>query len=374
MTIGAESANFCANSRMPRQITLKITRRADGRWCKRIDGHYLTWNSEAEARAAVLDIVRGRARGVAVTAHAIPPDPSLADIANAFRDARMSAVKPRTWRDYEAAIDSFLRLAGKWRRANELAPADFAAVRKAWADEVGPCRLDNRVQPIRTMFRWACETARLIDKLPWYGDSFDKSTAADKRKVRREHVAEHGERVFTKPELRKLLAKVNGPLRAFVLLGLNCGMYSVDVADLRAVDLKRVGRNTLIDNDRAKTGVRRKAVLWPDTLAAMKRCRRDDEGRFVTLHGNPWVHGKTNSIAQAMYRLLKRLGIHRQGVGFGSLRHTHVSAVGDHPDLNAARLVRGHQFVGIEEHYDFPNVKRIKAVTDLARRRLLTTS
>jgi integrase len=360
---------------MPRKLTLTVTHRGDGRVCKRIDGEYVTWPDEETARAELVELIRRRSAGVATgTVPALPADPPLRDIANAFRASRKPQVAPGTWDDYETAIDQFLASVGKYRRVADLAPGDFAAVRGKWAAKLGPWKLDNRVQCVRTMFNWAHLTARLTDRLPWYGESFSKTSAAEKRRVRREHAAEHGERKFTPAELKKILASATGPLRAFVLLALNCGMYAADIAQLRHHDLRREGRHLVIDDDRGKTGIVRRAILWPETVKAIEGLRRGEDLLFVTAHGNPWVNGETDSIGLLFRRLLDELGVKRAGVGFGSLKHTHVSAVGGHPDLNAARLVRGHKFSGIEAHYDFPDLKRIKAVTDLARKRLLTNA
>ncbi len=357
-----------------RRITLHLTKRTDGRFAKRIDGEYLIWPDEETARAAVIELARRREMGVAdTTVPATPTDPPLRIIANLFRAARKPHVQPGTWSDYETAIDQFLASVGKYRTSSALRPDDFRLARERWEKSLGPWKLDNRIQSVRTMFRWACNVARLIEREPWYGDAFRKTAAADKRRVRREHVSAHGERVFSRGELQKILNNATGPLRAFILLGLNGGMYAADIAQLRPADLRKEKSRHLIDNDRIKTGVRRKFILWPETLKAMEVCRRGEETLFVTAHGNPWVNGETNSIGLLFGRLLKDLGIKRAGVNFGALRHTHVSAVSTQPDINAARLVRGHKFSGIEAHYDFPDIKRIQAITNLARLKLVTS-
>jgi integrase len=357
-----------------RKLTLRLTKRADGRVAKRIDGKYFTWASEDEAREFLLDLIKRRDKGLApLTESIIPTDPPLRKIADAFRVQRKDRVKKKTWYDYDQAIVSFLSIVGRHRHVSDLRPADFTKVRERWAGRYGPWKLDVRVQAIRTMFRWAARTARLIEAEPWYGESFGKTTAADKRRVKREKVAQHGERVFSKPELQAILRAAKGPLHTFVLLGLNGGMYAADIAALRPSDLRREGRCDLIDTDREKTGVRRKLVLWPESVKGIAKHRaRFGELLFVTVHDNPWVTDRANSIGMLFDRLLRAKKIHRAGVGFGALRHTHVSAVGDHPDLNAARLVRGHAVREIESHYDVPSIERIKAVTDLARRRLLS--
>jgi integrase len=368
------SANFRANSM--RKLTLSITKRSDGRVCKRIDGVYVTWPDEATARGELVEMIRRRAEGAEFRGgRTVALDPPLKTIANLYRAAKRSTVKPSTWDDYDEAIKSFLGHVGRFRRVSELRPDDFARVRDAWSRTLGVWRIDNRVQAIRTMLKWAKDVARLISADPWYADRFSKTTAGEKRRSKRERIAARGERVFTADEIKTILANVTGPLRTFVLLGLNCGMYPADIAQIRKTDLKRVDGCWIIDNDREKTGVIRKPVLWPETVKAIEatRDRSESELLFLTVFGKPWVRDDINSITMLFTDLLATLNIKRDGVNFGAFKHTHVSAVGDHHDLNAARLVRGHKFAGIEEHYDFPNLKRLKAVTDLARRRLLSS-
>jgi hypothetical protein len=359
-----------------RKLTLTVTHRKDGRVCKRIDGQLVYWPDEETALAELQELRRRRMAGEhGRQPTALLTDAPLRTIGNLYRAAKRPTVKPETWDDYEEAIDDFFRRVGKFKIPSDLRPDDFAAVRAAWEREVGPWRIDNRVQAVRTMFRWAHRTARLIKSEPWYGDAFNKTTAGEKRQARREREARHGERIFTPDELRKILRAVREPLRTFTLLALNGGMYAADIAQIWKVDLKRVGTLWLIDNDREKTSVRRKCPLWPETVKAIDRTRdrTDNPLLFLTWHGNPWVRDGINSIVMLYTDFLGGLGIKRGGVNFGAFKHTHVSAVGDHPDHNAAKLVRGHKFSGIAQHYDFPSIKRLKSVTDLARKRLLTS-
>jgi integrase len=267
---------------------------------------------------------------------------------------------------------------------------------------MGPWALDRNVQAVRTMFRWSVDVARLMDRAPWYGDQFGKSTEGEKRESAREKQRVRGDRRFTVEELAVILKESAAPLKAMILLGLNGGMYATDIARLRRSDLKIEGRLMVVDFDRTKTGgVWWKFPLWPETRKAIDealslgRKPRDDAHAdlvFLTARGNPWhretvrnneagmIDGvsETHGIGQELDKILdkdRRRGrktwkLRRAGVGFGSLRHTHVSAVGDHADIHAARRVRGHKHSGIEKHYDVISIDRLKAVTDLVRRRV----
>jgi integrase len=363
---------------MGRQITSKITRKTDGRWCKRVDGQLYYWNDEQTARNAVIEWMRSRAAGGngIPTVPVTPTDPLLRDIANLFyAHLKDRGIRPKTLADYKRSIDGFLAHAGKLRTAASLAPADFAKVRADWTTTLGPWKLSTRVQCIRTMFRWAEIKARLIARQPWYGDAFPQASKAEKMRVKRDRERDGRERKFSMSEVRAILANAKRPLRTFVLLALNGGMYAADIAALAPGDVKAEGRNMVIDTFREKTSVRQKFVLWPETWAAIQKTRSQVSAShlFTTIFGNPWVQGNTDSIGQRFRKLLKDLGIHRQDVGFGSFRHTHISAVGSNPDAGARHYVRGHLIRGIEGTYDTPDIQRLKSVTDLARQRFLLT-
>lgn len=101
---------------------------------------------------------------------------------------------------------------------------------------------------------------------------------------------------------------------------------------------------------------------------------------FLTVTRRPYVRehangegggGNIDTVALEFGKVLNALGIKWKGVNFGALRHTHVTAVGDHHDRNAARRVRGHKLEGIEAYYDKLTPARLKSVTEHARRRLL---
>jgi hypothetical protein len=169
-------ANFRANcSPMPRKLTLTVTPRPTAASCKRIDGEYVTWPDEETARAELVELIRRRSAGVAAARSGHARRSAAADIANAFRADRKKRSAARhvgRLRDRDRPVP---RRVGKYRRVADLRPDDFAAVRAKWAAKLGPWKLDNRVQCVRTMFRWAHRTGRLIDREPWYGDAFSKT-------------------------------------------------------------------------------------------------------------------------------------------------------------------------------------------------------
>lgn len=218
--------------------------------------------------------------------------------------------------------------------------------------------------------------------------------------------------MFSPLELGVIVQAATGQIRAMILLALNGGMYAADVAAIRASDLVKEGGGWVLDFDRAKTGgIPWKFPLWPETSAAVElalanrprpRDPADADRLFITVHGRPFhrehvtrsgdridASSSVDMIAQEFDKLLANVWVResdeprddgkgfrwrrlkREGVSFGTFRHTHVSAVGDHPDQFAAKRARGHRIASIEKHYDKLPLHRLQSVVDLARSRLL---
>jgi hypothetical protein len=400
-----------------------LTPRGDGRFCKRVRGklHYFGANGDRDQALKEWleqkdDLLAGRVPRPRLT----PPDQiTVGEVVNLYVFAMMQRrqageITPGTYGDYFRACTEFANFNGLGARAvASLTPDDFAAVRAAWSDRLAAWALDRHVQAVRTMFNHAVDTTRVLDRAPWYGDRFGKTTEGAKRAEEAEAVRRRGERLFAPAELSAILygrpgagdgvPGVSGQLRAMVWLALNGGMNATDCAHLRRdhVRRERVGDEDVwvVDFIRGKTagqGVRWTFPLWPETKAELDRVaesrptpRRPADAAlvFLTAYGRPWasvtitrdadrpdmeVGGRENvQIHQAFTRRLDDLGIRRDRVAFGAFRHTHVSATADHPDQNARYRVRGHKFSGIEKHYDKIPLPRLKAVTDLARTRLL---
>ena len=85
-------------------------------------------------------------------------------------------------------------------------------------------------------------------------------------------------------------------MRAMILLGINCGMGNTDVAELpqTALDL----RAGILSYPRPKTGIQRRAVMWSETVEALKAAVAqrpkpknpdDDRLTFLTKYGHAWM-------------------------------------------------------------------------------------
>ena len=154
-------------------------------------------------------------------------------------------------------------------------------------------------------------------------------------------------------------------MRAMILLGLNCGMGNTDVSELprSAVDLDA----GLIDFPRPKTGIERRAVLWPETVEALKQVlkvrpkarQKEDDGQiFLTKYGHRWVRVQepgerstgrlqavvTDSVALEFGKLIRSVGL--AGFGTGAAVAHGAAASRTEGDPDGGRRRRGGGNVG----------------------------
>jgi len=140
-------------------------------------------------------------------------------------------------------------------------------------------------------------------------------------------------------------------MKAMILLGTNCGFGNNDVARLSKsnVDLK----TEWLVFPRPKTGVPRRAKLWPETIDAIKTVLKkrpepkdpdDADYVFVTKMKHSWAKetAGNNPVSLMFKKLLKEEELYRPGVGFYSLRRTFETVAGETLDQPAIDLVMGH--------------------------------
>ena len=126
------------------------------------------------------------------------------------------------------------------------------------------------------------------------------------------------------------MAKANLPMKAMILLAINCGLGNSDLKALSQNHLNRKKR--LLDYPRNKTGVDRRAVLWPETIDAINdylKTRKEPRDKeyshllFVTKYGKPWgtVGAAGCPITAEFRKLLDETKMYREGLSFYAIRH-----------------------------------------------------
>jgi integrase len=225
----------------------------------------------------------------------------------------------------------------------------------------------------------------MLEKPVRTGQSFEKPSAKTLRKAR----AEGGQRMFEADELRRILDELTDEtvLRAMVLLAVNCGYGQTDIASLpeTAVDLD----NGWAEFPRPKTGIERRAKLWPETVAALRevldtrpvaRDKADAGIVFLTPKGKRWLRvsqsenpkswsSRSDLIGANFSRVLRRLHINgRRGLGFYTLRHVLETIGGESRDQVAVDAVMGHVDASMAGRYrERISDARLEAVAETVR-------
>ena len=277
----------------------------------------------------------------------------------------------RTFLDYRKTAQRVIAFFGRETAVDTLQPADFTAYRSTWPDwAVGSVR--REITQTKIPFRLA-HTDRIIPELPHFGTGFSVPTSKVIRRARQLKVQSVGASMFQPAEIQSMLQVASVPLRAMILLGVNCGFGNSDCARLP----QSVVKGEWLEYPREKTAVERMAWLWPETREAVTEATRtrpdgkDDTTAglvFLTRQRRPWVRLSEkgvpiDSIALQFGKLVRGLGLHRDGVGFYALRRTFETVAGETTDQVAVDCVMGHVDSSMAAVYrQHVGRERIKAV------------
>ena len=344
-----------------------LTAHRNGQFCKKIRGQLFYFGSVKDPDAAIKRYHEHCAGLHSGRLTEVKRDAGLKvrELANRFleaAEARRDAgeLSPRTFVDYYRDCERLVRFFGGDRVVESITRDDLKLLRTHLARGVNPETLNGRVGVTRSIFKFAYEE-ELVEKPIRFGKDLKRP---DRRLLRRTR-AEAGRKHFQAHEIRILLDAAPLQLRAMILLGINCGMGNLDVAALPAncIDIE----HGWIDYPRAKTGVRRRCPLWPETVKAVVAVQ---EGRktvqakpkpeaqgllFVTRKGHPFVRSAAkvspdgrphvvehDAIATTLKRILARKGIAMRGLGFYGLRRSFETIGAETGNQVAVDHIMGH--------------------------------
>jgi integrase len=288
-------------------------------------------------------------------------------------------LSPRTWAQYKETCDLLVAQLGKQRLVSDLGPDDFAKIRGRLVKRWKPITVGNFIQRVRVVFKYAADND-LIEHPVRYGQAFKRPS----KKTLRLEKARQGHKLFSREEIHKLLDAASVPVRAMLLLGINCGFGNADCGrlPLRALDLER----GWLDYPRPKTGINRRCPLWPETVSALKealsqrpepKCPEDGGLVFITRFGQAWHKDSTeNPVAYEVGKLLRKLGINgRKGLGYYTLRHTFRTVADESKDQPAVDYIMGHEIPHMSSVYrETISDTRLRAVVEHVRAWLFTDS
>lgn len=371
-----------------------------GQWAKKIKGKMYYFGRWEDWQGAIAkyewqktDLYAGRKPrpfGEATT--------RVKDVVNAYLTAQKTkldagAITSRTWAECFATCERIAEAFGKDRPLADMRVEDFDAYRVKIAARWGAVRQANEIQRVRTVMKYAFE-AGLVDVPVRCGPNFKKPS----RRIMRQERNARPRKAFTAEEIRAILDAAGIQMRAMVLLGINCGWGNTDIAGLNWSHLDLV--KGIAVYPRQKTGIDRRAILWPETVEALRKLREwsqskhttgearglpryrpadaaDADAVFLTKHQRRFVvhtsattgegedaqHREriVDSVGLAFRKLLATVKvagedgeatpIRRAGVGFYSLRHTFQTIAEGARDLPAVRRIMGHIDDSIDDHY-----------------------
>ncbi|HEY1381021.1 MAG TPA: tyrosine-type recombinase/integrase [Gemmataceae bacterium] len=336
---------------------------ATGRWAKKIRGRFVYFGPWSDPDGALAKYL---AEKDALHAGRTPQPPAEALTVHVLAGRYLTTKKrkldagelsPRSFADYTATCKGIIKAFGKARLVADLRPEDFEKLRAALAKKWGPVRLGNEVNRVRMLFRYGQENGLLNTPIV-FGEGFQRPT----RKTLRLHKQAQGPKMFEAAEIRSMLKAAGQPLKAMILLGVNCGFGNADVGTLPLSALDLAGGWVIYP--RPKTGIDRRCPLWPETVAALKqwlkvRPRPEDPAGanlvFLTRTGGRWTKDGAdgladrkkawtltdNPLSKEARKLLDALGIdgHRN---FYALRHTFQTVGDESGDFLAVRSIMGH--------------------------------
>jgi integrase len=170
--------------------------------------------------------------------------------------------------------------------------------------------------------------------------------------------------MFAAEEIRRMMDGAGLELRAMILLGINAGYGNTDCSRL---ELKHLNLQTAwVDFPRPKTGIHRRAKLWPETVQAITAWQAE--------HSNcetDRVFARSNEgIGRDVAKLRHRLGFNgRRHLGFYSLRHTFLTVGEETRDFPAVQLAMGHSDNSMASHYrERISDNRLEAVAEHVRK------
>lgn len=366
---------------------------ASGTWAKKIDGKHRHFGAWDDPDGALLRFEREYGKRFGRRVRSAAEYVTIGEVVNRFLTARHARIAEGelqliTLEGYRAACKRFCAAVGKERSVASLTPDDFRGFRERISRNRGSAGIAGDIRAVRMAFKFAVDE-RIVDALPHYGQAMKLPSKKRLRQERRER----GPKLFSRDELRGLIAVAKAPVKAMVLLGINCGLGNSDFARLQLdhVDLDAAWLNY----PRPKTWTDRECWLWPETVEALREVLLirpkpkpiHDNLFFITRRTRqPWVRFKVvagpnprfqveDAIVFEFRKLLTLVGISRPRCGIYWLRHCTETIGGEARDQIALNYIMGHVDGSMSAQYrETVSRERITAVSAFVRKWLFASS
>lgn len=272
-----------------------------------------------------------------------PKPPLSLDDCLAFYTYRRKALDGETVRNVTMRWGQFVAAVAPARSLGEITERDF----QRWVDQAfapylhgqgSPETVRHRILEVRAVISYAFRRNRDPDNCKRLLDWMKEIELPDR--------AAPDPKPISVADFHKLYHAADPKWRAMLLVQLNCAFYFCDLRRLpvSALNLERGSLNFT----RAKKNTPRMAVLWPETVAALRALLAGParEHVFVSKDGGPFSN---KGIQNAYHRLRARAGL--PGVSNDQIRDgAYTAAIEARVELLQAKILAGHR-VGIPDHY-----------------------
>jgi integrase len=294
------------------------------------------------------------------------------------RQVETGELSKPTFRGYHQHGKLITKFFGRDTQIADLRPSDFVRLKshlgrtkpqKRNGKTVKPAKRSLSLESLRTyirttkvFFNYAVDEG-LLDRVPWTKSTFGMPTQKSVQKQKTKQQPKQA----TREEINAIMEIGNDTWKALILFALNSGSGNMDASLLRWSDIKDGWVNT----PRNKTSKPRRFKLWNETLEAMDKLKRYDDGLvFHGRQGGDYIpKGKTDQISRIFSRLADKAKVKRQNLSFYSLRHTFQTVADESLDFPAVQQVMGHANQSISDNYRGKiSDARLEAVTEHVRR------
>jgi integrase len=168
-----------------------------------------------------------------------------------------------------------------------------------------------------------------------------------------------------KSDFHKLLDAASTEWKAWLLLGLNCAMYLEELCALEwsAIDLDR-GTLAMLRQKTRRQRIPRAAVLWPETIEALKQLDRKPKYVFTAPSGTRYASSRSR--CNAFVDLRTRANVN-DDVTFAQLRDGAFTAACNGADERLAKVLAGHA-AGMQDSYVLRSPEIVRPACDAVYR------
>lgn len=341
-----------------------LTPNGNGQWSKRIRGrvcYFGVWSDPDAALQKYLDERHYLEAGLTPPSRAdgLPVGEACAQFLDVKRLKRDNGeLTEESYQDYKRDCTRVVDALGECRLVEDLTAEDFAKLRERLNQTMALVAQGNVIGRIRSVFKFAYDQG-LVDSPVRFGEAFRKPGKKTLKREQARNREANGSKMLEAAQIRALLAEATDPMRAFILLGINCAFGATDIAGLPAQLVDAALGSGWLDYARRKTSEDRRVWLWPETREAIRVARVARDGgdlAFRTLSGKPYARIKPNgarndAVGEEFRKLLDRMGLKRRGLGHYALRHTFQTIAGETTDQKAVDLVMGHAKTSMSDRY-----------------------